>query len=106
MLYLKDMIDVNQKLTLQVAHLARLELSRSEVEVYTTQLNQILQYVQKLQEVDVQGVEPMVHPIPLNTFLREDLIQEPAQDAEGNSLILGSAPEALFDGFKVPPILS
>lgn len=106
MLYLKEMIDVNSKLTLQVAQLARLELSPSEVEVYTHQFNQILQYVQKLQEVDVQGVEPMVHPIPLSTSLREDLIQEPTQDAEGKSLILGSAPEILFDGFKVPPILS
>jgi aspartyl-tRNA(Asn)/glutamyl-tRNA(Gln) amidotransferase subunit C len=100
------MMDVNEKLTRQVAHLARLELSQSEVQVYTAQLKQILEYVETLKEVDVHGIEPMIHPIPLNTELREDFIQEPILDSEGKSLILSAAPEVLFDGFKVPPILS
>ena len=99
------MVNVNQKLTQQVAHLARLELSQQEVEVFTTQLNQILQYVQKLQEVNVENTEPMVHPVALHSYLREDVVLEPLEDPQGHPLILSSASETLFEGFKVPPIL-
>jgi len=103
--YLNYMVNVNEKLTQQVAHLARLELSQQEVELFTNQLNQVLQYVQKLQELDVKNVEPMVHPVSLDSYLREDIIQKPLEDSEGHPLILSSAPETLFEGFKVPPIL-
>ncbi|MFO1499464.1 MAG: Asp-tRNA(Asn)/Glu-tRNA(Gln) amidotransferase subunit GatC [Verrucomicrobiota bacterium] len=55
-----------------VAHLARLDLSPEEAATLTTQLGQILQYVEKLQELDVSRVEPMAHAVPLANVTRPD----------------------------------
>jgi aspartyl-tRNA(Asn)/glutamyl-tRNA(Gln) amidotransferase subunit C len=99
------MVDVNEALTRQVATLARLELSDSEVKTFTSQVSQIIHYTEKLQEVNVQGVEPLSHPLELPTFLRPDVVAASPVDSEGKPKVLGSAPEVLYDGFKVPPIL-
>ena len=99
------MVDVNEALTRQVATLARLELSENEVKTFSSQLSQIIKYVEKLQEVDVQGVEPLSHPIDLPTPLRPDVVFASPTDSEGKPKVLQAAPEVLYDGFKVPPIL-
>ena len=99
------MIEVNESLTRRVADLARLELTPTEVTTFTGQLAEILAYVGQLQEVDVTAVDPLVHPIPLTTLLRDDRVVEPLRDAEGRSSMLAPAPEVVQDGFKVPPIL-
>jgi aspartyl-tRNA(Asn)/glutamyl-tRNA(Gln) amidotransferase subunit C len=99
------MIQVHETLTRQVADLARLELSDQEVQVFSTQLTQIIRYVEKLQEVDVQGVEPMTHPLDFAATLREDIVKPSPVDAEGKPKVLKSAPEVLYDGYKVPQIL-
>lgn len=99
------MIEVNESLTRRVADLARLELTPTEVTTFTGQLAEILAYVGQLQEVDVTAVDPLVHPIPLTTLLRDDRVVEPLRDAEGRSRMLAPAPEVVQDGFKVPPIL-
>ncbi len=94
---------VDEKLTRQVAHLARLELTDDEVRTYSSQLGRILEYVQSLQAVDVSGVVPLISPADEadgeGTLLRED-DREPS--CEG---ILDCAPDTLDHGFKVPPIL-
>ena len=99
------MVEVNEKLTQQVAALARLELSESEAKTFSTQIGQIIHYVEKLQEVNVEGVEPMSHPFELPTPLRADQVKGSPIDSEGKPKVLRSAPEVLYDGFKVPPIL-
>ena len=99
------MVEVNEKLTRQVAHLARLELSEAEVTTFTAQLSEVIQYIEKLQEVDVQRVEPLIHPLELATPMREDEVQDSPLDPEGKPRVLSSAPDVLVDGFKVPPIL-
>ncbi len=99
------MVDVNEALTRQVAALARLELSENEVKTFSSQLSQIIKYVEKLQEVDVKGVEPLSHPIDLPTPLRPDVVLASPTDLEGKPKVLQAAPEVLYDGFKVPPIL-
>jgi len=101
----KTMVEVNEKLTRQVAELARLELSDQEVQVFTSQLGGILKYVEQLQEVNVQGVEPLTHPLDLATPLRPDEVRPSPLDQEGKPKVLRSAPDVLYDGFKVPPIL-
>src|SRR4051794_27578258 len=93
------MVEVNEKLTLQVAELARLELSNSEVSTFTPQLREILKYVEKLQEVNVQNVEPLTHPIELATAFREDTVEPSPVDSEGCPKVLSSAPEVLGGGF-------
>src|SRR4051794_24998750 len=99
------MVDVSETLTRQVAELARLELTDAEVRTFTDQLGKILGYVEQLQKVDVQGVAPLMNPFELSTPMREDEIVPSPTDAVGKPKVLRSAPEALNDGFKVPPIL-
>lgn len=103
---------VNEALTRKLADLARLEISDDEVKVFTVQLEQVLNYVSKLGEVDIrdQGqpsseVEPMTHPMDYPTLLREDRHVPSPVDAQGKPKSLGPAPEVLYEGFKVPPIL-
>lgn len=99
------MVEVNESLTRQVAQLARLELSDQEVKTFTSQLSDILKYVEQLQSVDVQGVEPLTHPLALSTPLRPDEVKPSPVDSEGKPKVLQSAPDVLYDGFKVPQIL-
>ncbi len=98
-------VEVTPELTRKIADLARLELSNEEVQTFTGQLGDILRYVDSLQEVDVSKIEPLTHPLELQTPMREDVIVPSPVDAEGKPKILKSAPEVLYDGFKVPPIL-
>src|SRR5208337_4053558 len=60
---------------LHVAELARLSLSPEEIELFTGQLNDILEYVEKLQELDTSGVAPLAHVIPLGNVFREDQVR-------------------------------
>jgi aspartyl-tRNA(Asn)/glutamyl-tRNA(Gln) amidotransferase subunit C len=68
-------------------------------------LSEILKYVEQLQGADVQGVEPLTHPLDLATPLRADEVRIFPTDDAGKPKVLQSAPDALYDGFKVPPIL-
>lgn len=89
----------------KVADLARLELTDEESRNFGAQLGEILAYMDLLGEVDVQGVEPLTHPFELATPLRTDRVIPSPTDAEGRAKVLASAPETLYDGYKVPPIL-
>ena len=94
---MKDFIQQLKK----TAHLARLNLTEEEVELYSKQLEDILNYFQKLQELDTSKVEPMAHVLPLNNIWREDEVKE-SMDQE---LILMNAPEVENSCFKVPKIV-
>ena len=89
----------------KVADLARLELSDEETRGFGAQLGGILAYMDLLSDADVQGVEPLTHPLELATPLRADRVIPSPIDSEGRSKVLASAPETLYDGYKVPPIL-
>ena len=72
---------------LHVAELARLSLRPEEVDLLTRQLNDILAYVEKLQEVDTSGVPPMAHAVQVYNVFREDgLANAPAQE-EGTFVV-------------------
>ena len=58
-----------------VAKLARLKLADADIARYSTQLTAILGYVAQLKSVQVDGVEPMAHPLPLKNVLREDIVR-------------------------------
>ena len=99
------MVDINEELTRKVATLARLELTDVEVRTYTGQLKDILAYVDQLALADVQGIEPMTQPRELPTAYREDQAKPFGTDKDGQPKVLGSAPEVIDGGYKVPPIL-
>lgn len=84
-----------------VAHLARLELTDEEQKRFGAQLQDMLAYVAKLEQVDVTGVEPTAHAIPLTNVLRKDEVQ-PSLPVER---ILKNAPESARELFIVPKIV-
>lgn len=86
---------------LHVAELARLSLRPEEVELFTRQLNDILAYVQKLEELDTTAVAPLAHVIPLFNAFREDVVKEglPLEAA------LKNAPAREEGSFLVPKVI-
>ena len=83
-----------------VAKLARLELTDEEKEKFTHQLSDVLRHVEKMNEVDTEGVEPMNHPIDFSNVMREDVkIYENTRDE-----LMQNAPDVEGDFFKVPKI--
>ena len=70
---------MNARITRQevrhVALLARLELSESEEERMTGQMNGILEYMEKLNELDTKDIEPTTHAIQLQNVFRPDVVQ-------------------------------
>jgi len=84
-----------------IARLARLGLREDEKNVYGAQLNEILDYVDKLNELDTSGVEPTSHVIPIKNVFREDIpgTSLPREDA------LGNAPQSTGGFYRVPKII-
>ena len=85
--------------------LAKLKLSDGEVTTFTAQLQGILNYIDQLSRVDVQGVGSMTHPFDEPTPFREDVVCPSPVDTEGRPKTLLSAPDVLDGGYKVPSIL-
>lgn len=96
---------VSSKITRQevdhVARLARLDLSEEERERMTQQLDRILAYMDKLNELDTSQVEPTTHVLPLQNVMREDAPR--ASLAQGDAL--ANAPDREEAFFRVPRIL-
>lgn len=84
-----------------VANLARLELAHGEAEILTGQLDQILSYVEKLKELNTEGIEPTFYVIPTNNVFREDAIIEPL----GRERALTNAPDKADGCFRVPKVV-
>ena len=84
-----------------VAKLSRLALSEDKLQKFTGQLEAILEYVAKINEVDLAGVEPMAHALPLSNVLRDDVVG-PSLPVEQ---VLQNAPERDGPFFKVPKVL-
>jgi aspartyl-tRNA(Asn)/glutamyl-tRNA(Gln) amidotransferase subunit C len=86
---------------LHVATLARLSLETAEIELFTRQLNDILAYVEKLQELDTSGLPPLTHVVPLSNVFREDTVT-PCLDRDA---ALDNAPAKEAGAFLVPRII-
>ena len=92
---------ITQEEVKRVAALARLELSPPEEEALTQQLDKILQYMEKLNQLDTANVEPLAHVVEIVNAFREDrVVNRPSPDA-----LLANAPEKEGDFFKVPKII-
>ena len=90
------MIDRDQ--VLHVAKLARLELSDQEVEQMASELSGILEHVDRISELDLDGVEPTSHVVELENVLRAD---EPTPSLE-RDVALRNAPDPVDGAFRVP----
>ncbi|MCA9070082.1 MAG: Asp-tRNA(Asn)/Glu-tRNA(Gln) amidotransferase subunit GatC [Planctomycetaceae bacterium] len=85
----------------KVAKLARLKLSEDEVDLFTTQLGQILEYVHIMDQLETDDVEPMAHAIEVSNVFREDS----PKDSLPREAALANAPKSDGQSFLVPPIL-
>ena len=90
------MIDREQ--VLHVAKLARLKLSDEEVERMSDELSSILEHVERINELDLDGVEPTSHVVDVENVLRAD---EPRPSLPRDRA-LENAPDATDEGFRVP----
>lgn len=62
-----------------IARLSRLEIADSEIDKYSTELSNILGFVEQMEACDTRGVEPMTHPFDASLRLREDEVTESNQ---------------------------
>jgi len=94
-------VKISQRDVLHVASLAKLRFSDDELEVFTRQMNTILEYFEKLQTVDTTGIEPSTHAVQVTNVWRDDTPQTslPQQQA------LENAPDEQSGYFKVPSII-
>ncbi len=84
-----------------VAHLARLELAEDELPDITRQLSAIIEYVNQLQKINTDGVEPLAHALDVHNVFRED---EPAASLAVDAA-LANAPARKGDFYSVPAVL-
>lgn len=92
---------INQVQVRKVARLSRLDLTEAEVEEFTGQLSAILDYVEKMNELDTTNVEPLAHCLPISNVFRADSVKE----SLGTEKTLANAPQRDGEFFKVPKIL-
>ncbi len=90
------MLDRSQ--VLHVARLARLELSEEELERMAGELSKVLDHIERIRELDLDGVPPTAHVIDTASPLRADR-PEPCLDRD---VVVASAPEPVEGGFGVP----
>ncbi len=84
-----------------IAKLARIAVSDEEVEALAPELNNILGWVEQLQEVDVEGVEPMTAVIPNSLRLRDDVVTDGGKRDD----VLANAPAAEHGFFAVHKVI-
>jgi len=90
---------ISKKEVEHIANLAKLELGKKEVEKMQGEMNQILEYVEMLNQVDASKIAPTSHSVPLENVYRED---NPEKD---KSEMLNQAPETEKDFIKVKGVL-
>ena len=84
-----------------VARLARLDVTDEELEIFTTQLADVLDHAADVEALDTEGVPPTAHPLPIDNVFREDVVR-PSLDREE---VLAMAPAVEGGRFRVPRIL-
>jgi aspartyl-tRNA(Asn)/glutamyl-tRNA(Gln) amidotransferase subunit C len=85
----------------KVANLARIREPDERLETLAAELNGILAWIEQLNEVDTEGVEPMTSVVDAKLPLRQDVVSEPGDPAR----ILANAPKTLRNFFIVPKVV-
>ena len=93
---------IDEKITLKIASLAKLQLTDQEVKEYSKDLTNILKWMEELKEVDVSNVEPVTSVTKNELHEREDFVSKNTVDQEK---ILLNAPEKVGEYFTVPKVI-
>jgi aspartyl-tRNA(Asn)/glutamyl-tRNA(Gln) amidotransferase subunit C len=94
-------VKIDRKEVEHVAELARLQFDESQLEMFVHQLNTILEYFDKLQEIDTSEVEPTSHAVVMNNVFCDDAVE----DFSDKDLLLINAPSKEKECFKVPKVI-
>lgn len=92
---------IDRKEVEHVAQLARLQFDEAQLEMFVHQLNTILEYFDKLQEIDTSAIEPTSHAVEMNNIFRDDAVK----DFPDKNLLLTNAPSKEKQCFKVPKVI-
>ena len=92
---------ITREEVVHVARLARLKLSEEQEKRFALQLNKVLEYMERLNELNTEGVEPTFHAVSLQNALREDEVR-PSLPRE---ISLNNAPERTKGFFVVPKVI-
>lgn len=93
-------MQISKEIVKHTAYLARLSLSEEELELYSHQLAKVLEYIEKLKELDVEDVPPTSHVLNLKNVFRKDEVK-PSLPLEE---VLKNAPEWKDNFFSVPKV--
>ena len=91
-------VKIDNKIIEYVGILAKLNLSEEEKKKAGEDMSRMLEYIDKLNELDTEGVEPMSHVFPVHNVFREDVVTGTDQRDQ----ILSNAPQQKDGAFKVP----
>ena len=92
---------ITPDVVVKVARLARLSLTDDEVDAAVHQLGDMLDHFADIDALDLDAVEPMTHPLPIDNVMRDDDPQPTLPRDE----VLAAAPDAVDGRFRVPPII-
>ncbi len=92
---------INKDTVKYVAHLARIDLEPKELEKLSQELQEILDFIDKLNKVQIEGIAPTSHILPMDNVLREDT---PAESLS-NENVLKNAPQRKGNFFGVPKVI-
>ncbi len=94
-------MSIDKETARKVAHLARIEVSEDQLDALAGELSGILAFMEQLNEVDVEGVEPMTSVTPMALKRRDDVVT----DGGYPDRILANAPDAREGFFAVPKVV-
>jgi aspartyl-tRNA(Asn)/glutamyl-tRNA(Gln) amidotransferase subunit C len=89
---------IDRDQVLHVARLARLRLGEREIERMSRELSSVLDHIEKISELDLDGVEPTAHVVQIENVMRAD---EP-RESWPREQVLENAPDVARSGFRVP----
>ncbi len=92
---------IDKEIARRAAHLARIEVKEEDLEALAGELSGILGFMEQLNEVDVEGVEPMTSVTPMDLPKRADVVN----DGNQQDKILANAPDAREGFFAVPKVV-
>ena len=92
---------IDKKTIEHIAKLARLKITDTEAEEFSQQLGKALEHFEQINQINTDGVEPLITPTEIETFWREDVVEQKYTAEE----MTANAPEKTGHLFKVPPVV-
>jgi aspartyl-tRNA(Asn)/glutamyl-tRNA(Gln) amidotransferase subunit C len=92
---------IDIKVVDELAHLARLSYENEAKQEIVTELNKIIAFVEKLEEINTDGIDPLIYMVDETNITREDKMKQDVSQDEG----LKNAPKKDSDYFRVPKVI-